>query len=63
MKKKALAFMLAATTTLTFALAGCGVTTTGTTETTGSTTSDATTETATTAEATAATTYNPGGHI
>ena len=36
MKKKALTLILAATTTLSFALAGCGVTTTGTTENTGS---------------------------
>ena len=34
MKKKALTLMLAATTTLTFALAGCGVSTTGTADTT-----------------------------
>lgn len=33
MKKKALTLMLAATTTLTFALAGCGVSTTGTADT------------------------------
>ncbi len=49
MKKKALALMLAATTTLSYALAGCGVSTTGTSETAGSTTSDAKTETSTAA--------------
>ncbi len=54
MKKKALSLMLASTT-LTFALAGCGVTTTGNTESAGGTTSDATTDTATTEQAPAAT--------
>ena len=61
MKKKALTLLLAATTTLTFALAGCGVTTTGTTESAGGATSDTTTTEATTAEAPAATTDSGEG--
>ncbi len=49
MKKKALTLLLAATTTLTFALTGCGTTgTTGTTETPATTTTEATTEAAAT---------------
>ena len=55
MKKKALSFILAATTTLTFALAGCGVSTTGTTGTTGTTDTNSSETAATTADAPAAT--------